>query len=65
MMMSFICSYKNKNGAEFRTYLEEGTSRKGSLEGLSTLSPMIWKSRMVLATPGPLFTPRKKGLVEE
>jgi hypothetical protein len=36
MMMSFICSSRNKIGAELHIYLEEGTYNKRLLRGPST-----------------------------
>ena len=36
MMMSFICSCRNKIGAELHIYLEEGAYHKSLLRGPST-----------------------------
>jgi hypothetical protein len=36
MMMSFICSYRNKVGAKLHIYLEEGTYPKRLFRGTST-----------------------------
>jgi len=36
MMMYFICSCRNKIGAELHLYLEEGTYHKSLLRGSST-----------------------------
>jgi hypothetical protein len=36
MMMSFICSCRNKIGAELHIYLEEGTYHKRLFRGPST-----------------------------
>jgi hypothetical protein len=36
MMMSFICSFRNKTGAELHRYLEEGTYHKRLFRGTST-----------------------------
>jgi len=59
MIMSFLCSCRNKKeeSSSIYTFRKVRTIR-GSLEGLAL---MIWKSRMVLATPGPLLTPPPSG----
>jgi hypothetical protein len=41
MMMSLICSYRNKIGAEFHMYFEEGTYHKRLSRGPSTNATIL------------------------
>ena len=54
MMMSFICSCKNKKGKPSSMYFQEGKDHKRLIRGPSTND---MKNRMVLAAPGPLLSP--------
>ena len=53
----YLFLQKQKIGAEFHVYLEEGTYHKRLFRGPATDDIIIGRSRMVLASPGPLLTP--------